>query len=101
MRYFDAATYIAITVATIHLCPERSVEVFLLARGCIIIQRSTTRTREYRRHVPGRHREQEQQQALQPFQTQHFFLSYKEGATKVNGGEEEMFVSNFREAVVI
>lgn len=85
MHSFDAATYIAI-VAPPHLTPpaqilrtamaiirspENSVEVFLPARGCIL-QPSITITREYRRHAPGRSREQEQEQALQPFQKQHF-----------------------------
>lgn len=74
---FDAATYIALTVALIHLCPEHSVEVFPLAAG-FIQQPSNTITREYRRHAPGRPREQEQEQALQPFQKQHFpFFSKK------------------------
>ena len=61
----DAATYKA-TNAIIHLCPENSVDFFLPARACIIIQISFTRTREFRRHAPGRPREQEQEQALQP-----------------------------------
>lgn len=75
MHSFDAATYIATAdtsgVAIIHLCPENSVDFFLPARG-FIQQPSSTITREYRRHVPGRPREQEQEQALQPFQKEHF-----------------------------
>ena len=83
---FVAATYPpAIFPAIIHLCPENSVDFFLPARG-VIIQISTTRTREYRRHAPGRPREQEQEQALQPFQKQHFsFSKVEEGG----GGKRE------------
>ena len=73
MHSFDAATYIGIiTAATIHPCPENSVDFFLPARGCIIQLKCITITREFRRHAPGRPREQEQEQALQPFQKQHF-----------------------------
>lgn len=63
-------------VAPRHACPENSVDVFPLAAGCIQ-QPSTIRTREYRRHAPGRPREQEQEQALQSFQKQHFPFSKK------------------------
>lgn len=84
---FDAATYIQWATAAgarIHLCPENSVDVFLPPIGCIL-QLSKTTTREYRRHVPGRPREQEQEQALQPFQKQHFPFSKK---WKGGGGRE-------------